>query len=436
MTKFAQLIALYLLVAPVLVLGNTDYFEQVANLEARLETISVRDGPCAEGLFEPLIELARLHISELDYEIATDTLHRAQNIVHRNEGVYSPKQLEVIELLTRIALAGSDYKQANRQQKFTFFVTQHHLKGDDPEILFAYSEMAQWYMNTGQTRRARRLLKEAIELADQLEQNPLPLAILMSRARRLEGLCCSTKALVSVVNRVETSDPDTLAETYLELADTLIMARKGKQAAEYFAKAFDVSPMSTSVDPRPLTARKVIESSRRMHTQAYRLERDIFYRNRLQPMTRTEQLEDEAIEPQWFIMDGDRTHRGLVSPDITETPNRDNRTQIMVGHPIMFSEEQLLNLHSLRMRNRERDLKIIVSFTVLESGDLEDIEIVDSTAPNKLNRLLVRALRKVYYRPALLDGVPIATENVRLIQTFYSGNTNSDPLFQKEGSSL
>ena len=92
----------------------------------------------------------------------------------------------------------------------------------------------------------------------------------------------------------------------------------------------------------------------------------------------------------------------------------------MVGHPIMFSEDQLHNMNSFRFNTRTQDLKIILSFTVLASGDLNDIEIMESSAPTKLNRLVVAALRKSYYRPALLDGVPTRTQNVTLIQTFYA----------------
>ena len=422
--KFLQFIALfsalYLLIAQASALNDQAYFEKVSILESTVDTIAVDEGPFSESLFEPLMTLARLYISELDYEKATDVLHRAQNITHRNEGVYSPKQLEAIELLTQMALADSEFKRANQHQKFMFFVTQHHLDADDPEILFAYAEMAAWYMSTGQTRRARRLLKEAIEVADQLEQDPLPIAIQMNRARLLEGLCCNTKALVAALDRTHGNDPDTLAEAYLELGDTFTLARKPERAAEYFARAFEVSPMGTSVDPRMLTIRRVMEGSKRMHTQAYRVERDMFHRNKLTLMTPTEQLEDLSIEPQWFILDGNQSHRGFVSPDVNATSDRNKETQVMVGHPIMFSEDQLHNMNSFRFNTRTQDLKIILSFTVLASGDLNDIEIMESSAPTKLNRLVVAALRKSYYRPALLDGVPTRTQNVTLIQTFYA----------------
>ena len=90
----------------------------------------------------------------------------------------------------------------------------------------------------------------------------------------------------------------------------------------------------------------------------------------------------------------------------------------MVGHPVVFSEKQLDQILPLRLQRNKEELSIEVRFTVTETGDLRDIEVVESNAPAKLNRLLKKALRKTYYRPALTDGRPVVSENVSLVQTF------------------
>jgi TonB family protein len=66
------------------------------------------------------------------------------------------------------------------------------------------------------------------------------------------------------------------------------------------------------------------------------------------------------------------------------------------------------------------ELKIELSFTVTSEGDLEEIEVKNSTAPVKLDRLVVDALRKAHYRPGLVNGLPVTTKNVSLVQTFSS----------------
>ena len=72
------------------------WLESVNALSAEIDLISKRDGPFSEKLYEPLLSLAELYVEEGETEDAENTLRRAQNITHRNEGVYSPKQLEVI----------------------------------------------------------------------------------------------------------------------------------------------------------------------------------------------------------------------------------------------------------------------------------------------------------------------------------------------------
>ena len=86
----------------------------------------------------------------------------------------------------------------------------------------------------------------------------------------------------------------------------------------------------------------------------------------------------------------------------------------------MFSKDQLNNIIPLRLEKRMEELKIDLSFTVTSEGDLEEIEVEKSTAPAKLNRLIIEALRKAHYRPRLVDGLPVTTKNVQLVQTFSS----------------
>lgn len=392
------------------------YLDRVTLLEAELEQQSMEAGPFGAQLFEPLMELARLHLSQGDHERATESLRQAQNIVHRQEGVYTPRQQEIIQLLISMAMSDGDFETANQQQKFNFFVTTHHLDDADPNLLSAYSEMADWYMQTGQTQRARRLLQEAFTLAEELGADPLPIAIQLNKARRLEGLCCNPRQLIATIEQQDRTDPDSLAQAYMEIADTLIMGRKEEEAAAYFARAESISPLSTSVAPRMIGMRRSVDNLRVVRVKAYKPTQTLLERSRLERMTPEEQLADLTLEPQWFIVDAGDEHLGFTMPDTRDRTQAE--TERLVGHPIMFSESQLDNLLSNRLASKKEELTILVSFTVGANGNLDDIEVIESTAPAKLERLLVNALKKIYFRPALEDGVPVTTKDVRLLQTF------------------
>lgn len=401
-------------------ISNQDFFASVAEIENEIADLERTSGPFAPDLTNPLMELAEIQMTDGDFEGAVDTLHRAQNIMHRNEGVYTPAQLDIIRLMTNMALSDEDFDTANKQQRFAFFVSSRHLEESDPERLFAYAKLANWYMNTGQPRRARRLLQEAEAQADRLNANRLPLAIAINKARRLEGLSNNPRELLKVLAETEQSDPDTLATAYMEVADSLVLSRRDEQAAGYYARAFDVSPLTPTVDPRPITVRRSLDNRTQVTSKRYRLERDVFGQRRLEPMTPTEALEDLAVTPQWFIVDAEGEHMGFDQQDSNQVSNRDRETQRLIGHPILFSKEQLENLVPNRVMIRQSELQIEFSFTVTETGDLEDIEVVNSNAPAKLDRLVMDALRRVFYRPALDDGVPVARAGVRLVQRFDS----------------
>lgn len=416
-----SLLALFLSLTPLFSDALTDeaYFAQIDQFESEIDQLERSEGPFSDLLFEPLVALAELHISEGDFESATDALHRAQNISHRNDGVYTPRQLSLVSMLTNMALADGDYDQANQQEKFRFHVTRHHLDETDPELLIAYGSMAEWYMNTGQTRNARRVLKEGQAIAERLDRNPLPLAILMNKARRLEGLSTNPKALIAALGSVERSDRDTLVSAYFETADSLLLNRKEELAASYFSKANEVSVLAGSAEPRPITMRRALKNLR-ADTERYRFERDPFNQARLDRMTREEILEDVSVEPQWFLMNADRSQQGFDMPEGSERTNPSSETERLIGDPILFSEEQLFNILPSGVQRRMHDIRIEASFTVKTNGDLSNIQITESNGPNKLDRLIMDALRRVYYRPALENGVPVERDNVRLIQTFDS----------------
>ena len=107
-------------------------------------------------------------------------------------------------------------------------------------------------------------------------------------------------------------------------------------------------------------------------------------------------------------------------PDRNPNLSGSSEIQELVGHPILFSKDQLNNVIPLRRGKGIEELKIELSFTVTSDGDLEEIEVKDSTAPLKLDRLIVDALKKARYRPGIVDGLPVTTKNVQLVQTFSS----------------
>ncbi|MGI9321952.1 MAG: energy transducer TonB, partial [Pseudomonadales bacterium] len=172
--------------------------------------------------------------------------------------------------------------------------------------------------------------------------------------------------------------------------------------------------------------KKLLRSQTSGLVRRYRVRPMPFLGTRLERMSPTEQIEDDAQPPQWFIFDGDVRHLGFKARDLRTTPLTERSTQALTGHPMIFSEGQLSHLlpGSLSGPEARAHLLIELVFSVAANGDLENISVAESNAPNKLDRMLVSALKKMRYRPRLVNGVPVRQDGVRIVQTFAETDTS------------
>ena len=408
--------------------ASANFSDRIEQLEEQVSRLERSEGSFSDSLFRPLVSLAEIYLAESDHEAARDVIQRAQNISHRNHGVYTPKQLELIQMLASLALIEGNFMDADQQQQFSFYLDQRNLDDDDPAILAAYTRMSEWFMHTGQGSHARQLLQESIALAEKLEQNPLPFVILLNKAYRLSGTGGNPKQLLELLQADTGNDPDTLSRAWLEIADSLVSLRGSKGAAEAFSKAAEISPLLANAEPAPLTQRKSINEWSTSRIRHYSVEPDFFGQHRFKRMTQEDMDADARFEPQWFLLNAEQTQQRFWIPDSRNRTTLVRKPQPLVGDPLMFSEKQLDNLLSINNKANKHAFSIEVSFTVRSNGDLADVKLVESNAPNRLNRLIMDVLRRTHYRPALEKGIPVERRDVRLVQTFktasFSGQGN------------
>ena len=117
--KLKMILLLY--IATPITADETSDYEALSAKAINIENLAYQEGPFSPNLFDPLMQIARLQLNLDKKRDAIDSLQRAQNIAHRNEGVYSPKQLPIISLLISLAMDEKEYQDANRQKRFAFF---------------------------------------------------------------------------------------------------------------------------------------------------------------------------------------------------------------------------------------------------------------------------------------------------------------------------
>ena len=393
-----------------------------------IESISRESGEFSPDLFEPLIGLGRAYAGIGNIELAHETFNRAQHIIHRNEGVYSPTQFDILQIKTRLAMQGGEPLEADGLQRFLFFLNRHNF--EDLEVLPAYLDMGKWYMETGQYRRAQKVLTEAVTLihgsAGEYDLRLLEPLQLIAKSRRLRGVCCTEKYLVKVLEIVKNNDSvpqDTLATAYAELADAYTVSGKSKDAAKFYSLATQTVDSGVLQEPRMIAMSKQLDGIRRHNTQMFRPRGDLFTARRpMHRMSLEEQLEAAYQPPQRFVLPLSENTYDVKIKDAMQSNSTSEPTLKMVGKPFQFIFRQLKTILPGSLRNEANlaNITIALSFTVTETGAIRDIEVTKSNAPFKLNRLMKEAVRKTRFRPALVDGQPVITHNVILTQLFAS----------------
>lgn len=407
---------------------SSDHTIAIEDYERLIKSISRESGEFSADLFEPLIGLGRAYAGIGSVELAHETFNRAQHITHRNEGVYSPKQFEILEIKTRLAMQGGEPLEADGLQRFLFFLNTHNF--EDLKVLPAYLNIGKWYMETGQYHRAQKVLQEAVTLiqgsAGEYDLRLLEPLQLIAKSRRLRGVCCTEKYLLQVLEIIENSDnvpQDTRATAYAELADAYTVSGKSKEAAKFYSLASQTMNSDVPQEPRMIAMSKQLDGIRRHNTQMFRPERDLFAGRR--PMRRLsleEQLQAAYQPPQRFVLPLSENTYHVKIKDAMESVSTSEPTQKLVGKPFQFIFRQLKTIlpGSLRSEANLANITIALDFTVTETGAIRDIEFTKSNAPVKLNRLMKQAMRKTRFRPALVDGQPVITHNVMLTQSFAS----------------
>ena len=367
----------------------SELYEQI------IVAITESKGPHTTTLIEPLLGKARSLVARRRYDDAREALLLAQNIVHRQEGVYSTGQLEVIEEMAALNLRSGDIRQANKLQSFSFAISRDKYGADDLDILPAHSRLIQWYMETGQYGEVRKELDKAMDLVKVHTSEHDPRLIdymrLVAKTRRLQGIWKSEKSLIEALEILDKNPDlplDVKSDVYLELADAYVARRKPKKAVQYYSQGTLGEGQQTEPALIPITSSVSMRARQgERYSAAFKV-----------PLS----------EKDYGVM---VTEGNLAQPTLP-------RSTPMIGKPFQFSRGLLIGGLRLRPNLNFRRVKMTFEFTVTKSGKVQEVEVLASNAPSKLDNFMRKVLAKIRYRPGLLEGIPIDTPKVQLTQTF------------------
>ncbi len=416
---------------------NREFDASQENYRKLMALIETRDGAFSDELIEPLTGLGRVHLEQGRYDEAEEQFRRAQHLAHRNEGVHTPRQKEIIDLLTRIHMELDEPLQADRQQRFSLYISER-LKGEhSTELLPALYKIAQWYVETGQFARARKIYEKAVDIivqhdGDQDLKLVEPLRGIAT-TRQLQGVCCSHKSLLKILTILQASEnipPAQLALAMAELADGYSISKKRTQAKEFYRQAWLTLQSEPEKEkredlfhrPEQIVMSKKMDESRqvkRLILMQQNRGAPVSYSN-YRRLTADEELIEKYLPPQKFtIAPYEKQYRHHIN-DLAARFDPNQKTRQVIGVPVQFLYEQLKHILPYALHDLETlaQLFIELEFTVREDGTVTDIVIAATNAPNKLIRTMKHAISKSRFRPRVQEGEPIETRNVQLTQVF------------------
>ena len=336
-------------------------------LTEALAMLGADSTPFSPHLFNSVIARGIAAYQLDDFEQAREDFHWGQNILHRNEGVLTFSQAEILNWLTRVHLSDKELYKADTQQRFLLRVAEERFE-DDHETLTAIKQNVAEYLG------------QRASLISPLEDEP-------------------TRA----VRQAMFAESLTLLE---ELIETL------EQRAGF-----------TSIELiNPLRA---LARIRHLQGTGFRLAEGPLERV-LSILQSQENLDDEDLAQAWLDLGDGRVLSGNPSSQdayreawtllASSTPEAIER----FNAPVMLLPKKITPLYLERWPTKTEPGEALytdLSLIVTEEGKTKGVKIIDRTVSAKYSRWARSRLSYSRFRPAVQDGEPVS-QTIELRQPF------------------
>ena len=132
---------------------------EIERYERDINETAGREGLYSIGLREQYVSLGELYQKNNEHENAIKAFEDAMHIDRVNEGLFTEKQIPLVENIIESYTAMADFDAVNDQQAYLYYVNQRAYAADDPRLLAAKENWADWnvesYLKQGVTDSGR-----------------------------------------------------------------------------------------------------------------------------------------------------------------------------------------------------------------------------------------------------------------------------------------
>ncbi len=356
------------------------YVDGLASLDVALDMIEQRANPYSATVQKVTLARGITQLNLDKFDEAEESFRRAQHIAHRTSGVYTPDQLEIIHYLTRLKLSQGRYMDADKEQEFNLRISEQAYGKDSEEIVPVLLNLGAYFASRG----------------DMLPLNSSPDFRYYRDSLFRQSFSLYNRSIDIIEANYGIADLR-LVEPLRGLARARLLQNTNRGAAEdALERALSIveSNPDTDVPDRVMAMIHLADM--------YTITGD----------ARARKIYMQA----WNAMQQDETQAQL-SAEIFGTPTR--------LYPEVTGVLYLARRPDAALEG-DVELYIDIAYSVRADGKVTDIRMIDKNVPNSQVRFMRSQLAATRFRPRIMNGELVPTENLMIHQTYQvAGETSS-----------
>ena len=309
---------------------------------------------------------------------AVVALKRAVDLSRNLDGLYNPAQLDTVDALIEAYVAAGRQFEAEREHQIAFRIAETSFGKRDLRLVDPLDRFARWYESVGRYATARGLHARALQLAEELSADK-PVAGVPG----LRGLA-RTWLLEAIYG------PEVEAQPGFELnenVDPFIVgnnqARLNSEGLRALAYAIEIIKRSNTPDQRLLG--ETLAQLGDWHLVSGSLPRA-----------------NGAYAESWKALGA----AGEGATAVLGVP------RLLIYRPPSGSITKARNVNPAEQVVREVDMRLKIG----RDGKVIDVIVANTAAPENTTKAAVLAARKARFAPRIVDGEPVETEGVTLVE--------------------
>jgi TonB family protein len=349
-----------------------DYPAAEKEYQRSVEILEKTAGTTDRQLLRPLQGLGASHFAENEYVDASVALKRAIDLSRNLDGLFNADQLQILEPLIASYVALELTSEAEKEQQYALRVAETAYGRMDARMLKPLDRYGRWLEQIGRYTSARLLYARALTIAEQTAGR---------------GSLTAVDPLLGI------------ARSYrLEFVN-------GAEEAPSTQDVFS-NPDMTGIAADAQRLNPDGERALRLALQAIEKNQPVDHKRR----------GDTLLELGDWYMSAGGLGRGV------ETYREAWKDYLALGDTTVLTQPRLLAYRPPPTSSKRSSLKpdeaeehfVEVKFTVTKDGRTDDVEIVNSDAPENSQRTTVSAVKKARYSPKFEAGEPVETRGVTL----------------------